>query len=343
MKVRKYLLENWRIFGCSWVFANIRIFTNIRIFMNIRLFTNIQIFTNIRISKIFTKIRIRWRPDERIFSIQYSNIQYSNESSSHCPPHPETCRLSNKLDSQYMLFSRHFYFNTIVHKPRPCLVDAESYKNATHSVPSPLAQWICTIRHNIGFPRFMKKISLQSGQIKCTTTILYPTAPTLCWGSQLQCVEVPQYIRDCFSSHFSSYVQPKTIFLYCKSIVFGWIYELICEEKISIVLGLPWGSVGPLYLTAPTSGGSVGMLYLHCPRAVQVQCTRVPTQSGGSWVQYGCSAFCLPQLFRWQMPDFPCWLLEDFPSRILKDFPPWYWEDFSLWIWEIAVRCTSFP
>ena len=23
----------------------------------------------------------------------------------------------------------------MVHKPRPCLVDAESYKNATHSVP----------------------------------------------------------------------------------------------------------------------------------------------------------------------------------------------------------------
>ena len=34
--------------------------------------------------------------------------------------------------------------------------------------------------------------------------------------------------------HFSSHVQPKTILLQYKSIVFGWTYELICEEKKSL-------------------------------------------------------------------------------------------------------------
>ena len=38
-------------------------------------------------------------------------------------------------------------------------------------------------------------------------------------------------IKTFFSSHISSYVQPKTIFLQYKSIVFGWTYELKCEEK----------------------------------------------------------------------------------------------------------------
>ena len=49
------------------------------------------------------------------------------------------------------------------------------------------------------------------------------------------------YIKDFFSLHVNSYVQPKTILLQYKSIVFGWTYELICEEKSlyykSIVFG----------------------------------------------------------------------------------------------------------
>ena len=38
-------------------------------------------------------------------------------------------------------------------------------------------------------------------------------------------------LKTFFSSHINSYVQPKTILLYCKSIVFSWTYEVICEEK----------------------------------------------------------------------------------------------------------------
>ena len=36
----------------------------------------------------------------------------------------------------------------------------------------------------------------------------------------------PNNNKVIFSSHFSSYVQPKTILLQYKSIVFGWTYEL---------------------------------------------------------------------------------------------------------------------
>ena len=42
----------------------------------------------------------------------------------------------------------------------------------------------------------------------------------------------PNNNKDIFSSHFSSYVQPKTILLQYKSIVFGWTYELKFEERI---------------------------------------------------------------------------------------------------------------
>ena len=37
-------------------------------------------------------------------------------------------------------------------------------------------------------------------------------------------------------------VQPKTILLYCKSIVFGWTYELICEEEEKSLLS--WEPAG---------------------------------------------------------------------------------------------------
>ena len=41
--------------------------------------------------------------------------------------------------------------------------------------------------------------------------------------------------KDFVSSHINSYVEPKTILLYCKSTVFGWSYELICEGKKSLL------------------------------------------------------------------------------------------------------------
>ena len=41
--------------------------------------------------------------------------------------------------------------------------------------------------------------------------------------------------KDFVSSHINSYVLPKTILLYCKSTVFGWSYELICEGKKSLL------------------------------------------------------------------------------------------------------------
>ena len=37
--------------------------------------------------------------------------------------------------------------------------------------------------------------------------------------------------KHIFGGIWGSYVQPKTILSYCKGIVFGWIYELKCEEK----------------------------------------------------------------------------------------------------------------
>ena len=45
----------------------------------------------------------------------------------------------------------------------------------------------------------------------------------------------PSDLKDFFPSHITSYVQPKTLLLYCKSIVFGWTYELICEGNKSLL------------------------------------------------------------------------------------------------------------
>ena len=42
--------------------------------------------------------------------------------------------------------------------------------------------------------------------------------------------------KDFVSSHINSYVQPKTIRLQYKSIVFSWTYELICEGKKGFIV-----------------------------------------------------------------------------------------------------------
>ena len=39
-----------------------------------------------------------------------------------------------------------------------------------------------------------------------------------------------------WQTYFWGHMGPKTILSYCKGIVFGWRYELKCEEKTSLLL-----------------------------------------------------------------------------------------------------------
>ena len=56
----------------------------------------------------------------------------------------------------------------------------------------------------------------------------------------------------------------------------------------------PRGQCGYIVLDCPQARGQSSTLYPHCPRGSQIHCTPLP---GGSRVQCGGSAFCLPRLY----------------------------------------------
>ena len=62
-----------------------------------------------------------------------------------------------------------------------------------------------------------------------------------------------------FGAIWGSYVQLKTIFSYCKGIVFGWIYELKCEKKVFIIVGTNFIFCFDNTAHAPKQGPRVNM------------------------------------------------------------------------------------